>query len=75
VGEFENYHMYDEHRRTTVFISPLMSLYWFFDAQKVVRLSKIADALRSTQTFREAIAITMNMMGERISRPCKKIPY
>jgi hypothetical protein len=67
--------MYDEHRRTTVFISPLMSLYWFFDARKVVQRSLIADALRATQTFRDAIAITMNMMGGRMMRPCKKIPY
>jgi hypothetical protein len=67
--------MYDEHRRTTVFISPLMSLYWFFDARKVVQQSKIAEALRFTQTFREAVAITMSMMGDRILRPCRKIPY
>jgi hypothetical protein len=74
-GEFENYHMYDEHRRTTIFVSPMMSLYWFFDASKVVQRSKIADALRTTMTFRDAITIATDRLGNYRLRPRKAIPY
>ncbi|MBN2305706.1 MAG: DUF1152 domain-containing protein [Anaerolineae bacterium] len=78
-GEFGSYKMYpddDSLRRIPAFISPLMSLYWFFDANIVIRRSLIIDALRHTTSTREAFAryITLTRSGQFPIRPTKNIP-
>jgi len=75
-GEFGNYHMYtDNPMRETVFISPLMSLYWFFDANAVIRRSLLVEVLRPTDTKREARQSFIAARQEWRIRPHRNIPY
>jgi hypothetical protein len=75
-GEFGNFHMNPYYRFTQVFISPLMSLYWFFDAAAVLKRNLYADLLRKTITKEQAF--TMMLMAEgrpKITRTRRTIPY
>jgi hypothetical protein len=78
-GEFGNHHMYPddtESNRTHIFVSPLMSLYWFFDAHAVIAQSLIIDMLRDTHDVREAFARYFFWVRERQNtRPRREIPY
>jgi hypothetical protein len=74
-GEFGDYHLYPDDRGSYLFISPLMSLYWFFDANGVARRSLIIDALRSTTSTSQAMLITAEFRASLKSRPRRDIPY
>jgi len=74
-GEFGNHHMYDDDRKQTVFLSALMSLYWFFDAAAVIRRSLFIHSLRATETKHE---VSQNFLAVREYlqvRPQRAIPY
>ncbi len=74
-GEFGNFKMYPRANPTSVFISPLMSLYWFFDSDAVANRSLILESIRDTYLYEEAfsrVAAERKMMSTR-SR--KSIPY
>ncbi|HVF10021.1 MAG TPA: DUF1152 domain-containing protein, partial [Abditibacteriaceae bacterium] len=74
-GEFGNHHMYDDDRRQVVFISSLMSLYWFFDAKAVIRRSLFLASLHSTETKREVMEIYLAARELMTIRPQRSIPY
>ena len=74
-GEFDNHQMYASDRATTVFISPLMSLYWFFDADKVAEHNFLIPELAETYTFDEAFHITTQTRMNMNMRPRRFIPY
>ncbi len=75
-GEFGNYQMYPEDRhRGIVMISPLMSLYWFFDAEIVIRRNLLIDQLRETTSTREAIARYFSQRNRFKIRPKRTLPY
>jgi hypothetical protein len=65
----------DEFSGQILFISPLMSLYWFFDARRVIGHSLIIDTLRSTMTTHEAMGRVLGMFPHMKSRPRRSIPY
>jgi hypothetical protein len=74
-GEFGNHHLYDEYRSSTIFVSPLMSLYWFFDAATVIRHSLIVEPLRASRTSHEAFMIVAGRDRGLRTRPRRSIPY
>jgi len=74
-GESGNYHMYDEYEKTTIFVSPLMNLYWFFDANTVIRRSLIIETLKTTYNFREAFLKIATLERDFVARPRRSIPY
>lgn len=74
-GEFGDYHMYDDDRRTSVFISPLMSIYWFFDVDKVAERNLLLPELRDTFTFEDALQITIQHRLKLTPRQRRSIPY
>jgi hypothetical protein len=76
-GEMGNYHLYDDDfaQRVRVSLSPLMSLYWFFDAMTVYRHNLIAPALSQTSSVREALGIASTLRHNFQIRPRKNIPY
>jgi hypothetical protein len=75
-GEFGSYKMYpEEYDYSGVFISPLMSLYWFFDARKVTERSLLIPRIRDTMTTTEAIVRCSNLMSGLKLRARKSIPY
>ncbi len=74
-GEFGDYHMYPDSRDVHVLISPLMSLYWFFDANAVIERNLLIELLRDTFSTREAFWRVQNFLKTRSLRPRKSIPY
>lgn len=75
-GEFGNFHMHPYYRNTPVFVSPLMSLYWFFDATAVLLRNLYADLLRNTQTKEQAYIMISLVDGRpAITRARRAIPY
>lgn len=74
-GEFGDYHMYHESRHSTIFVSPLMSLYWFFDANAVIRRSILIDEIRHTHSTTQAIMICADLKSRINLRPRRNIPY
>ncbi|RMF82071.1 MAG: DUF1152 domain-containing protein [Chloroflexi bacterium] len=74
-GEFGNYRMYDDSRLSPHLLSPLMSLYWFFEADAVVQRNLIIDTIRQTETFHEALKIVMRLREKLNARPRKQLPY
>jgi hypothetical protein len=76
-GEFGNYHMYedDDESQVYVLISPLLSMYWFFDAVAVSQRSLVTSAIRHTTTTREALAICGDIRRNVPIRSARKLPY
>lgn len=78
-GEFGNYHMYpdDDYKHSRLFVSPLMGLYWFFDADGVVKQSLLADVIRHELTKQDAFTVALNFMSKDRTkdRPRRQIPY
>ena len=74
-GEFGNYHMYDDDKRTVVYISLFMGVYWFFDMEAVIRRNLLIDALQSSYTTHEARLIYRQMRQVFKIRSDKKILY
>lgn len=61
-GEFGNHHMYDEidpkllvKESDEYFISPLMSIYWFFNLEGVVKENLLVKHLKNSSTFTDAL--------------------
>jgi hypothetical protein len=74
-GEFGDFRMYDDVRGGAL-ISPLMSLYWFFDANTVIANNQFVRALRNTEDTIEAFSVVREMIRQNPKiRPARKIPY
>jgi len=68
-GEFGDYHMYSDDQRLAVSISPLMGLYWFFDAHTVIEKNLILEMLAATHSKAEAFFRYQQMrQGMRLRR-------
>jgi hypothetical protein len=76
-GETGNFHPYEDDfsQRVRVYVSPLMSLYWFFDAPIVARHNLLAEALRPTQTTRDAMQIVALLRRDFKRRKNQALPY
>jgi len=74
-GEFGDFRMY-ENSRTRVFISPLMSIYWFFDANVVTERNFAAQSMRGTITKDEARRHLLTWVSQRKTKRMRRtIPY
>lgn len=76
-GHFADYHMYNDYIPRPVFVTPLMSLYWFFDAMAVANRSLLADVIRPTRTIEDAFAATMHFRKQMMdkARSRRPLPY
>lgn len=73
-GNFGDYHLTEKTKRSPLWISPLMPLYWFFDFDCVVRQNLLLPEMEGTKLFRDALYKVI-AKAERISRrPASKIP-
>jgi hypothetical protein len=61
-GEFGDYHMYPMEKSSDVFISPLSSIYWFFNADAAIFNNIVIPAIEEKETFFEAIQIGAPMI-------------
>jgi hypothetical protein len=80
-GEFGNFRMYpdanlDGTGRIPILVSPLMSIYWFFDAHKVIERNLLIHDLLTTTSTRHAMGIFMQVSQTiKQRRPRQSLPY
>jgi len=74
-GEFGNHHLYNDDRHVFISLSPLMSLYWFFDAQIVAERSLIIPHLRRTTEKMQAFEVVQSFQSGMKMRPRRSLPY
>lgn len=76
-GEFGDHHIYNDYVPQPVFVSSLMSLYWFYDAQTVVKNSFLAKVIYDEMTIEDAYAKTMELRiaFQKDAREYHPIPY
>lgn len=73
-GQYGDYHLTEKTRRGHLWISPLMSLYWFFDFDCVVKENMLLPEIEGTLLFRDALYKVI-ARAERLSRRAEsKIP-
>jgi hypothetical protein len=73
-GNYGDYHLTEKTKRSSLWISPLMPLYWFFDFGAVVQQNLLLSELEGTILFRDALYKVI-AKAERISRrTTNKIP-
>jgi hypothetical protein len=71
-GQFGDYHMTERTRGSELWISPLMSLYWYFDLPTVAARNHFVEPLKQTRTAGEAFGViyeAREQMSLRTSRP------
>ena len=73
-GHYGDYHLTGRTEGSRLWISPLMSLYWFFDLEAVARRSLFLTQLRDTLTFRDAWTVVMNFTRSCPRRPPSRMP-
>ena len=76
-GEFGNVHIYDTENENPVeiCISPLMNLYWFFEADAAVYNNTIITHIESLPTFYEIIQAAVPRIKQIKTRERKEFPY
>ena len=73
-GHYGNYHLTEKTKRSQLWISPLMSMYWFFDVGCVVKQNMLLPEIEGTMLFRDALYKVI-AKAERIPRrAATKIP-
>ena len=73
-GHYGDYHLTEQTKRSHLWISPLMPLYWFFDFESVVRQNMLLPEIEGTMLFRDALYKVI-AKAERIPRrTATKIP-
>jgi hypothetical protein len=73
-GEFGNYHATNRTSGSELFINPLMSQYWTFDARCVVHRMTYADALAETDSMEDARRIIEDQRQTLDVRPRQGLP-
>lgn len=71
-GHFGDYHATERTRKSRLHISPLMPIYWFFDAPTVIAQSLVVPHLLSNETRREAM---QSFALARSSLPRRATPF
>ncbi|GAK58599.1 hypothetical protein U27_05573 [Candidatus Vecturithrix granuli] len=73
-GHYGDYHLTKKTRGSRLWISPLMSIYWFFDAPILAQRNLYLSQLRETETFMDALQKYMSYAGYIPRRPHARIP-
>lgn len=73
-GYYGNYHLTEKTQGSRLWISPFMSLYWFFSLESVVEHNLFLPQIRETQTFRDAVFRVLSFTKHVPKRPIVKIP-
>jgi len=66
-GNYGDYHLTEKTKRSKLWISPLMPLYWFFDFDTVVKQNMLLPEIEGTMLFRDALYKVI-AKAERIPR-------
>lgn len=73
-GHYSDYHLTTKTEGHELWISPLMSIYWFFDLKAVVDSSLFIPQLRETNTFEEAYLVVLKTREQLQKRSSSAIP-
>lgn len=74
-GEFGDFHATYRTEGTELFINPLMSIYWAFEIDGVVKRHLFLEELRETVTFTELTAAISRAWGRQTRREWRPIPH
>ena len=66
-GNYGDYHLTEKTKRSQLWISPLMPIYWFFDFDCVVKQNLLLPEMEGTLLFRDALYKVI-AKAERIQR-------
>ena len=73
-GNYGDYHLTEKTKRGHLWISPLMSLYWFFDFDCVVKQNMLLSEIEGTMLFRDALYKVIAKAERMPRRSASKIP-
>ena len=73
-GNYGDYHLTEKTKRSQLWISPLMSLYWFFDFESVVKQNMLLSEIEGTMLFRDALYKVIAKAEKIPRRPVARIP-
>lgn len=73
-GHYGNYHLTDKTKGSRLWISPLMSLYWFFDLPLVAAHNLFLPYLKNTDTFMEALQVFLSARRNMAKRTDSRVP-
>jgi hypothetical protein len=73
-GEFGDYHATNRTSGSDLFINPLMSQYWTFEAHRIARHMVYADELEKTERMEDARAVIERWRETIEPRPRRPIP-
>jgi hypothetical protein len=73
-GHYGDYHLTEKTKGSRLWISLLMSLYWFFDLEAVARRSLFLPQLKDTLTFRDALFAVMEFTRSSPRRQPSRVP-
>ncbi len=74
-GAFENYHFIESDKNVEIFVSPFMSIMWFFDFQAVHDRNQVVSKIYNCNTFFEAVQAAVPMIKNINNFPRQPIPY
>lgn len=74
-GNFGLRHVHDDKKNPSALISPLLCLYWFFDATVVAQYNALVEPFKTTQTVREAMVKVYRERFRMNIRPKRNLPY
>lgn len=73
-GNFGDYHLTEKTMGSQLWISPLMTLYWFFDLMLVAKHNQFLVHLKDTESFYDGLHELMTFATNRIRRITDCIP-
>ena len=68
-GHFGDYHLTDRTRGSELWISPLMSLYWFFSVDAVASQNLFLESMQETRSMGDAFGATYEVREKMQLRP------
>ncbi len=74
-GEFDQYDMYAEFKITNPFINPLMGIYWFFNADAVIKNNLLVNKLKLGSTWTDSQIILRQFVSAQPMKPKRNLPY
>lgn len=73
-GRYGDYHLTDKTQGSRLWISPLMSIYWFFEMSAIAKRHLFLKEISSTDMFSDVMRAMFLVIGSRPKRPPAKIP-
>lgn len=73
-GEFGDFHMFPNEKKMDIFVSPLTSVYWFYNAEAAIFNNIIIPVIEEKESFFELVQVGVPMIKNHIARQRREIP-